>query len=443
MTASMDRPRVLLVSYLFPPCGGVGVQRALAMARYMPDAGVDVSVLTALDPISQHGLDPDLERMIPPGIQVCHSSAWEPPRALRDRVKRAVSGGTGGGGEASSAAPSLSLFIRRMAKAVVERILFPDAQLLWVKPSLKEAVRIIREEKVGAVVLTAPPFSLLFMAIELRKLFPKLRIVLDVRDEWLGYHLPELDGTASPWKRAEAGRLEKAAVRASDVVVTVTPPWVESLVRRYPDQPASKFVCIPNGYDADTLKDFHRAPPPVPPMIVGYMGTVYANPVYSPASYLDALEAMPEEWRSRVQTRIIGRVAGNAAHLLANRTADVVQTGFLPQVEAFQKLTECHCLLLIIGNPTVHSGKLFEYLAMGIPILAITPPDGEVGRIMRETRAGWSVAAEDRQGIQEAIRNLYAIASGAQEPIEQDRKAVEFYDRRRLAATMVRATGIV
>lgn len=436
----MDRPRVLLVSYLFPPCGGVGVQRALAMARYMPAAGVNVSVLTARDPISQHGTDPDLERMIPRDIHVCHSAAWEPPRALRDRVKRA-SGGERGAGAATGAHTASRL--RRMVKTVVERILFPDAQLLWVKPSLSAAARIVREEGAGAVVLTLPPFSLLFMAIELRKLFPKLRIVLDLRDEWLGYHLPELDGTASTWKRTQAARLEKAAVRASDVVVTVTPPWVEGLVRRYPDEPASKFVYIPNGYDAETLKDFHWAPPPVPPLIVGYMGTVYSNPVYSPAPYLDALEAMPGEWRGRVQTRIIGRVAGDAAHLLANRTTDVIQTGFLPQVEAFQQLTKCHCLLLIIGNPTVHSGKLFEYLAMGIPILAITPPDGEVGRVIRETRAGWCMAAEDRQGIQDAIGNLYAIASGAQNPIKQDRQAVEFYDRRRLAAEMVRATGIV
>jgi glycosyltransferase involved in cell wall biosynthesis len=281
------------------------------------------------------------------------------------------------------------------------------------------------------------------MAVELRKLFPKLRIVLDLRDEWLGYHLPELDGDASPWKHTRAADLEKTAVQASDVVVTVTPPWVNDLVRRYPDEPASKFVCIPNGYDPETLKDFHWTPPPAPPLIVGYMGTVYSNPVYSPAPYLDALEAMSAKWRGRVQTRIIGRVAADAVHLLANRKTAVVQTGFLPQVEAFQKMAESHCLLLIIGNSTVHSGKLFEYLAMGIPILAITPPDGEVGRVMRETRSGWCVSAEDRHGIQAAIRNLYASAFGGQNPIGQNRQAVELYDRRRLAAEMVRATGIV
>jgi len=229
MTATMDRPRVLLVSYLFPPCGGVGVQRALAMARYMPAAGVDVSVLTARDPISQHGSDPDLERLIPAGIHVCRSAAWEPPRAMRDRVKRALSGENRAGASTGKADQPVSR-LRRLVKTTVERVLFPDTQLLWVKPSLKEASRIIDQEGIGAVILTLPPFSLLLMAVELRKRFPRLRIVLDLRDEWLDYHLPEFDRAASAWKREHAARLERSAVQAADMVVTVTPPWVAGLV---------------------------------------------------------------------------------------------------------------------------------------------------------------------------------------------------------------------
>ncbi len=42
----VDR-EVLLVTYRFPPLGGSGVQRALKLARYLPDAGWRVHVLTA------------------------------------------------------------------------------------------------------------------------------------------------------------------------------------------------------------------------------------------------------------------------------------------------------------------------------------------------------------------------------------------------------------
>ena len=46
----MGRPRVLLVSYHFPPVGGAGVQRPAKFARYLPEFGWDVSVLQAANP---------------------------------------------------------------------------------------------------------------------------------------------------------------------------------------------------------------------------------------------------------------------------------------------------------------------------------------------------------------------------------------------------------
>ena len=39
--------KILIVSYLFPPVGGIGVQRALSMAKYLPRCGYEVYVLKA------------------------------------------------------------------------------------------------------------------------------------------------------------------------------------------------------------------------------------------------------------------------------------------------------------------------------------------------------------------------------------------------------------
>jgi len=38
---------VLLVSYVFPPGGGVGVLRAASLARYFPAEGIRLDVITA------------------------------------------------------------------------------------------------------------------------------------------------------------------------------------------------------------------------------------------------------------------------------------------------------------------------------------------------------------------------------------------------------------
>jgi glycosyltransferase involved in cell wall biosynthesis len=436
----MNRPRVLLVTYLFPPCGGVPVQRALGIARHLPAAGVDLHVLTARNPISAHGADPSLLEKVPSEVTVHHAAAWEPPGVLRNWAKRFARGGPDPSGVPAGPPPGW----KRLVKMAAERAAFPDPQARWAKAGINAAAKLIERNQIGHVVLTVPPFSLLAAARGLRSRFPRLRIVLDFRDEWLAYHLPEFEVGASPWKRQRAAQLEAEAVCAADVVVTVTESWVEGFRRRYPSEAHRKFVYSPNGFDAEMLPGSASATrASAPPLLIGYMGTVYANPVYSPASFLDALDAMPGDWRDRVEMRFFGRVAPDAERLFENRLTRILRTGFLPQREAFERLSGCHGLLLIVGNATVHSAKLFEYLAMGIPVLAITPPEGEVGRLIRELRAGWSVRADDCEGIQSALRELYAAATGETELPQRHEAAIARFDRRNLVPEMARACGLL
>jgi glycosyltransferase involved in cell wall biosynthesis len=421
----------LLVSYMFPPAGGIGVQRALALARYLPDAGLHLHVLTARNPVT-HVYDPALAQRIPAAVRVHPCSALEPPYALRQAFKRVI-------GHRHQAAPSLAPAqpagpLRRFAKQAAERLLFPDPQRLWAGPAISAAARLIEREHIGSVLITLPPFSLLALAPALRRRFPALRIVIDFRDEWLQYHLEELDGTASAWKRTHAAALELAAVHAADAVVTVTDTWVERLRRRYPAEPAAKFVLIPNGYDPASFAHFQSAPPPQPPFILSYLGTLYSNPVYSPAPFLDALDRLPAPLLDRLETRFIGRVAPDVAPLLEGRRARLLQTGFLPQDDAFARLAASHALLLLLGTATVHSGKLFEYLATGLPILAITPPGGEAARVIESTGSGLVAAPDNPAAIAAALERLL---SGPPLP-PSNQPAVQQYDRSRQAAVFAR-----
>ena len=54
------------------------------------------------------------------------------------------------------------------------------------------------------------------------------------------------------------------------------------------------------------------------------------------------------------------------------------------------------------------SGKVFEYLAAGRPILAVVPPDGAAAELIRETDAGVVVAPDDVEGIRGALEDLHA-----------------------------------
>jgi glycosyltransferase involved in cell wall biosynthesis len=56
----------------------------------------------------------------------------------------------------------------------------------------------------------------------------------------------------------------------------------------------------------------------------------------------------------------------------------------------------------------VLSGKVFEYLAVGRPILAAVPPDGAAAELIRDTGAGLVVAPDDTDAIRGALAELNA-----------------------------------
>ena len=69
------------------------------------------------------------------------------------------------------------------------------------------------------------------------------------------------------------------------------------------------------------------------------------------------------------------------------------ETGFLPYREALTAQRSADALLLLIPNAdgrgdVVVSGKVFEYLAAGRPILAAVPPAGVAADLIRRTESG-------------------------------------------------------
>jgi hypothetical protein len=155
------------------------------------------------------------------------------------------------------------------------------------------------------------------------------------------------------------------------------------------------------------------------------MGTVYKTA--SPRFYLDALDALPEAVRSRVETRFIGRISDEEKRLLEGRKSDLRLLGFMSQSEALRRTEETDYLLLTMTNDISLPGKLFEYLAMGKPILALTPAHGEVARIVGETRAGWHEDAADRAAVQAMIGRACELA-GTPGWFQPDREAIRVYE---------------
>ena len=71
--------RVLVVTYFFPPVGGVGVQRTLKYVTYLPRWGWEPVVVAPRDPAFPVR-DPSLLATLAPGLEVHRTASLEPGR---------------------------------------------------------------------------------------------------------------------------------------------------------------------------------------------------------------------------------------------------------------------------------------------------------------------------------------------------------------------------
>lgn len=426
--------RLLIISYVFPPCGGITVQRALSFAKYLPENGIEVHVLTASNAAAPVR-DPGLLRHVPPQVTVHHALTLEPPFYLRkklwalaDRRAKAASAQPATGGANHSGGGLRSL---------VKSVLMPDPQVLWKPMALRAASRIIRRHNIDTVLVTAPPFSVFLIGNELKRRYPHIRLISDFRDEWLRFYLTDFDFLADSKTRARAEAIERETIERSSLVLAVTRSSLDEISSRYSGQPASKFALLANGYDPDALQQVERRwHGNTGRMVVTHVGTAYKTA--SPAYYLDAVDSLPEEIRSRIETRFIGRIAETEQRIFENRKSRVELLGFLPQAEALRRTSETDYLLLTMTNDFSLPGKLFEYLATGKPVLALSPRNGEVDRLLAETRGGFCVPHDNPEAIRELLLDAYRRVAAGPLEFDPDWDAIHAYQRPRLAQALAR-----
>jgi glycosyltransferase involved in cell wall biosynthesis len=393
---------LLLISYSFPPAGGVGVLRAASLAKYLPEEGVRVDVLTARNAAAV-GADEALRRQIPAGVIVHDTLTLDLPFGVRKALKRLVAGGKKSTASSTPARPGL-------LKRVVGNLLLPDPQIGWLPFALPAAKRIIERRQIDAVLITVPPFSSVRLATSLRKRYPRLPIVLDFRDEWLTSTIDFVSFNNNDRARTIARRTEREGVRAASAVVAVTDAARREIHSRYPNQTEDKFRHLPNGFDRTPNAPAPRAPDGK--TVLTYLGSVYGST--DPRTLVEAVKCVPDDIRAQLLIRYIGHVESAAYRDALLSLGDTVELrGFLPQAEALRAIDETDYLLLVTLDRINVSAKLYDYLGGGRPIIGAVHPDGDVRRILDETGGGWWADVADPR----ALRQLLIDAVGRRDSL--------------------------
>lgn len=376
--------RVLIITYYWPPSGGAGVQRWLKFSKYLPENGWKPIIYTPENP-EYPAIDENLLSEIHPEVEVIKTKIWEPYSlykkfTFRKKEAKIGTGFTSEKGKVSKA--------EKISRWVRGNWFIPDARKFWIKPSIKYLENYLKQNAIDAVISTGPPHSMHLIALGLKKKFPTMKWIADFRDPWTNIDfIDELQLTSG--SAAKHAALEKSVLEQSDEVIVIGNSMKEEFSELVN---SDKIKVIPNGFDSvDYGSQKIRLDEK---FTLAYIGS------FSPSRNLPTLwKALGElvEENSEFATRFELKMAGQLDQSVRKNIEQeglsdyLNHAGYLNHTEVLEFSQSAQVLLLSVNRTKnakgIITGKVFEYLNSGRPILAIGPEDGDLADLLKSVNA--------------------------------------------------------
>lgn len=414
--------RVLILTYYWPPAGGSGVQRWLKFVKYFREFNIEPIVFTVENP-DYPIIDNSLESDIPEGIEVVRQKIFEPNSLLEKfKGKRKESAGF------LNPNPGLSGQFMQFVRA---NYFIPDARKFWIKPSVQKLKSYLKENPVETVITTGPPHSVHLIGLALKKALG-VKWIADFRDPWTEIdYFHQLPLTKASLKKHLD--LERQVVGSADKVVVVGKTMKENFKHL-----SNKVEVITNGYDFLPQKEKVSLDKEFSILHIGLL-----NADRNPKILWDVLMDLKEEQHSVLEDlkiRLVGKVDPSIVRFIEENDLqkNVEIVSYKPHNEILELQRRAQCLLLSVNNvPSakgIVTGKIFEYLAVNRPILAIAPKDGDLAAIIHETRTGFVVDFDERNALKHNLLEMYIDFK--KEALNVEGRGVGKYHRKALTEKM-------
>lgn len=413
------KKRVLIITYNWPPSGGVSLLRSLKITKYLRQYDWEPVVYTAKD-ASYPYFDEWNFKDIPEGIEILKHPIIEPfdlfkklsGRKKEDSLNNVVHVRT------------KKSFIDNFAVWVRGNFFIPDARSLWVKPSVKYLVKYLKDNPVDAIFSDGPPHTNTWIAynVAAKTNTPWLA---DFQDPWTQvdyYPLLKIGKRADRRHKA----MEQLCLKRANKTTIASPTWKEDLE----SIGAHNVDVIYYGYDEEdfkNLKETHSNE-----FIISHAGLLGYD--RSPDAFIQATKKLIvkyPELKNTLKVKLAGQVDYSIKTLFAEVELDsnVEYLGMVSRVEALTLMLNSQILLLPLNKADNAKGrlpgKIYEYLRARNQILAFGPLDSDASKIIENTKSGATYSYDDENGILNYLETTYCLWKEGR--LEKTKENIEFY----------------
>jgi glycosyltransferase involved in cell wall biosynthesis len=423
--------KVLMISYQFPPDTG-SIQRILNFIKYLPEYGWSPIILThKTEKLISDNID---REFLNKGIYVHRTGKVFD---FSTRIVKKIDN-TGSRYTKRSRTNTFKNFllkgIKTFLKKVSNFIIWPDAFAWWIPFALIRAIKIIKKEKITTVYIVTPPHSASIIGYFLKKLF-NIKLVIDFRDPWAN----DIDIVMPTAFHSSCHRFaEKLISKSSNSIITTTDFHSKYFNEKVLYNSFTKAHTITNGIDLQNFKPKYSNQ--LNDFTIIHAGNF--DLTRNPTAFFKAISNINCKYPEIFKHHSI-KFFGNFNPIIEKEIeilglSEIIhQYGLLSYEKVIDEISNSTLLLLVVHNDVntpkfCIPAKLFEYMATGRPILAISPP-GAATEIIEKYHLGQSIEHSNIKGIEQAIMNYYNLFKAGNLKVNlPNQEILNKYDRKEL-----------
>lgn len=362
------KKNILIISIYYPPIQSIASNRIYSFSKYLDKDKYKIFVHTLDDGKIFHN---DLKDVT---VSRSKNNAFFKPFTFSKRTNKVV----------HYCKVCYNIMVKKFTKNLYHS---------WIDESFNLLKTKVKEENIDLILSSFAPDASHLLALKLKNEFPQLKWIVDMRDEMSCS--PYIDAVT----KSHYEKLEQQIFQNANALTSVSKPIVEEFQSLCKEK-NFLFSEIRNGYDFALEK---RELKSNNTLVLTYMGNFYGD--INPNNFFKAMELfVRKEKRGDLKIQLIGV----KTHFeIPSTLKNMVEV--LPNVHherAIELMRKSDVLLLIYptnGRKGVFTGKLFEYLGVLKPILALIDEEDVAAKLIKKCNAGY---VSDNSNIEKIEKNI-------------------------------------